>query len=65
MNSWPITPMAAPRATRATSGTVDTTSAITAAQAGAEDGGHRQADQDGREGQHDVDQPHDPGSRRR
>ena len=31
MNSWPITPTAAPRATRATSGTVATTSAITTA----------------------------------
>ena len=31
MNSWPMTPTAAPRATRATSGTVATTSAITTA----------------------------------
>jgi hypothetical protein len=47
MNSWPITPIAAPRATRATSGTVATTSAITTGrQPGAEDRGHREPDQD-------------------
>jgi hypothetical protein len=83
MNSWPITPIAAPRATRATSGTVATTSAITTAagparhprhvghggdhqrdddggEAGAEDRGDGEPDQDGGEGQHHVDQPHDP-----
>ena len=61
MNSWPMTPTAAPRATRATSGTVATTSAITTAPRPAPAiGRHGEPDQDRREGQHHVDQAHDP-----
>ena len=61
MNSWPITPTAEPRATRATSGTVATTSAITTAgmpapKIAATASPIRMAGK----GQHDVDQPHDP-----